>query len=189
MNPLAKLTGYLKKIQQQPYRTRVRILWGTTMTVGLVLVIIWFFSVKQEVSRIDNTDLLGIQENEPPAQEAKYVKAERIEQTSTSLKILFSVNNSSNDILNFSSDSEVSLVVNGSSTNPVRILDRQNKGFVQKVLSKTENFGTLIFPKIDFSQAELIFEDLHFENEPDKIFKESLPLNFTELNKEQELRK
>lgn len=185
-----KIDALLKQLQQQPYKTRIRIMWGTTVVLAVILLSIWVFSIKKEIANLDGQNLLGIQEShEAAAQEAKYVKVERIEQSSTSFKIFFSVNNMENDILNFSSNTEVELVVDDLTIQPLRILDRQNKPFVQKILSKTENFGILVFPQVDQDSLTLSFKDLYFENRPDKIFKESIPLDVSELKKNQELRK
>lgn len=137
---------------------------------------------------MDSKNLLPI-ENETPTQEAKYVKVERVESSNNNFKIYFSVHNTQTDILNFSSSNEVKLTASGKTIGPERIVDRQNKPFVQKILSKTENFGILIFPQINSQTAELLFEDLYFENQPDKIFKELLSLDIDELTKNQEVRK
>ncbi|MBI2355987.1 MAG: hypothetical protein HYV13_02180 [Candidatus Doudnabacteria bacterium] len=186
MNSIANL---IAKIQQKPYKVRMRMLWGATAAVALILMVIWFFSVKKAVTNIDSQDLLNINRNEIPVQEAKYVKVERIEESNNSLKIFFSVNNPETDILSFSSSTEVELTTNKLTLNPVQIQDRQNKMFVQKILSKTENFGILVFSKVDSDSIKLVFKDLYFESRPDKIFSESISLNVDELKMKQELRK
>src|SRR3989338_3821060 len=122
-----KIPTLLKQLQQQPYETRVKMLWGATAVMALILVVLWVLSINMRIDEIENPNPIAIEQKEVVATKPKFVKVERVEESGASLKIFFSVNNTENDILNFSSDSEVKLTAKGISTTPTRMQDRQNK--------------------------------------------------------------
>lgn len=175
----------IKQLQHKPYQTRLRILWGSVAVAAIILISLWGYSIKH---RFDNN---SSQENTTvlPTIEQKYVKIERVETVPSGLKIFFTVNNQTTNILNFSGPNEIKLAIEGKTVNPSGVFDRQSKPFVQKILSKTENFGTLVFSGVQADVATLSFEDLYFEHQPEKIFMESHDLDLEELKTKQELRK
>ncbi|MDP4000974.1 MAG: hypothetical protein Q8P83_01935 [bacterium] len=192
------LHDFIRRLQDKPYNVRVRILWTTTIIVAIVLIVIWLSTVKNEITNIDNNGFANLNEitdtDEPSGQtiteQNTYIAVERTELNETgAFQIFFKVNNSTQDILNFSPLEQIKLEINGASLTPLQINDRQDNPFVQKILSNTENFGTLVFSQLEVNTGRLIFDELYFEQNPNKIFRESLDLDFKKLNKTQELRK
>lgn len=185
------MQSVLSYLQKLPYSTRLRILWSTVVLAGLVLLVLWFFSLQKEVENLNNQSSLITSGNALGAQKTSsgLVEVERVELTETSLRILFNVNNQSNDILNFSSAENIELVINGQVIKPMRVLDRQNKAFVSKILSETRNFGVLVFQPMETSDATLTFDDLYYEKRSETLLKETLELDLEELTSKQELRK
>jgi hypothetical protein len=115
---------------------------------------------------------------------------ERIESNDAgAFKIYFNINNPTNDIINFATTDNIKLLVNDAKLNPLRILDRQKKPFVSRILSHTQNFGILYFNPTSADFGTLTFSDLFFEKKPDGLFKEEFNLDFQALNKPEELRK
>lgn len=186
---MTNLKDFITKLRHKPYETRIRVLWSTTAVLGIILLVLWGYTLKSEIGNLNGTQLLDLpnldlSQDTPP----KFIKVERIEETATVLKIFFSVNNDSADILNFSSVEEIELSANNTTYQPVQVLDRQNKPFVVKVLSHTENFGTLVFPPVNSDLASITFKDLHFEKQPETIFQETLKLEVAKLKKDAQLR-
>lgn len=186
---LDKAKNFLKNLRHKPYATKVKILWTITVSVAVILVIIWGYTLRNQISKLDGEKLIDLPDlRNQPQVESKFVKIERVESSAKELKIFFSVKNESNDILNFSRAEEVGLEANNSTLVPLYLLDRQNKPFVQKILSKTENFGILIFPPVQADHAVITFKDLYFEKTPQELLKETIKLNLDELTKDQTLR-
>ena len=51
------ITQWLTQIRQQPYKVRVRILWGATLALALVILIGWGFSLRREIAKTDRLKL------------------------------------------------------------------------------------------------------------------------------------
>lgn len=192
------LNDFVRGLQDKPYNIRVRILWTTTIIVAIVLIAIWLSTVKNEIANIDNSGFANLDKNTDTEKSSEqtiterntYIAVERTELDETgAFQIFFKVNNSTQDILNFSPLEQIKLEINGASLTPLQINDRQDNPFVQKILSNTENFGTLVFSQLDTDTGRLIFDELYFEQNPNEIFKESLDLDFKKLNGTWELRK
>lgn len=181
-----KLPDFIIQLQNKPYQTRVRILWFTTAVVALIIAALWLVSLKVSVKDINVKDLdLSL----PNLQNAtKYIVVERaiIEQANT--KIFFKVQNSTDDILNFSTSESISLKMDNQALTPTSILDRQNKPFVQKILSNQQEFGILSFKNNELKEGQLIFDHLYFEKQPEKIFKEIISIDLNKLIKQEQVR-
>lgn len=177
----------ISQLRQKPYQTRIKILWTTTAVAGLLVLAVWGVSLKSEINKLDGQKLLP-EINAQQENDKKFVEVERVESSGNAFNIFFRVKNDTNDILNFSRAEEVTLQARGTEISPNQISDRQNKQFVQKILSHTENFGVLVFPPLNSDSAELTFKDLYFEKSPETIFKEVLELDLDELKKDQTLR-
>ncbi len=186
---LGKIKNFLNNLQHRPYAVKVRILWTITVSAAVILIVVWGYSLRNQINKLDGEKLISLPNlQNQTVVESKYVKIERVESSTEGLKIFFSVKNDTNDILNFSRAEEVELEANNSKLTPLRLLDRQNKQFVQKVLSKTENFGILIFTPVKTDRATITFKDLYFEKSPEQLLKEVIKLDIEELTKDQRLR-
>src|SRR6185436_4150448 len=148
--------SWIEKLQAKPYATRLRILWGTVIVVGIVLIVAFVYNIKNTVTGIDAKDIIHVdQENSTPGSETNFVTIERVEQTEKVLMIYFNFNNTTNDILNISGLSDITLTSGTTQSHPTKLTDRQGDTFVQKVLSHTQNFGILTFPEVSNQKAVL----------------------------------
>lgn len=185
--------NFISDLQQQPYEVRLRILWGSVLVIGLVLIILWFFTLKQSISQLNSDELLALNPAAPTAPTAAeaLVLVERAELSEQQEVLLFfKLSNPSADILNVSVLSEIELQLNGRTLHPLKIHDRQNQPFVQKVLSHTTAFGILIFPGFETAggSGTLTFDNLFFEQKPEVLFADTQELDFNELLKSQPAR-
>jgi hypothetical protein len=172
----------IRKIQDKPYETRVRILWATVGIAGIVLVAIFVFNTKNSLKDVDGKELINIDVPSTTAMtQTPYASVERVERTEKVLKIYFNFNNPTDDILNVSKLSDISLSFDNSKLNPKNITDRQGQAFVQKILSHTQNFGILVFDPINSGQVTLTFDQMSLEKNPNNIFRQELNLNLDEL--------
>jgi hypothetical protein len=173
----------LDTVQKLSYKTRVRIVWLTFIVVAVGLVFLIVQSIQGTIENAgDNLVTIQPSSNQPQSQ-IKYVAVERIERTDKLLKIYFNLNNPSTDIVNFSKLTDVRLRVENTTYNPQQITDRQGGVFVQKVLSRTQNFGILYFTPIQTDVAELSFTNLSLEKDPSNLVQQTLQLQFSELIK------
>ncbi|MBI3952655.1 MAG: hypothetical protein HY336_01735 [Candidatus Doudnabacteria bacterium] len=183
---MKKLQQLLAKVQNKPYETKLKILWSTTLLVGILLISLWLLDLKSTVSKLGNND--SPQTNNSAVTSKQFIKLERAEVADGSTKIFFSASNDTDDILNFSTINDIRLDVSKSGVKPAKILDRQSKPFVQKILSKSQEFGTLVFSGSMEGSGEIIFDQLYFEKHPESLFKEIIQIDFDGLAKNQELR-
>ena len=184
------MKDFLTRLQNQPYETRIKILWGTVLGAAIILVIIWVLSLKSTISGIDGSSLIKLNTTTTSTTEqaqVAYASVERAESTDV-LKIYFNLNNPTNDILNASKLLNITLTSNGTQIQPTAITDRQGNPFVQKVLSHTQNFGILTFPAITIHQGTLTFDQMFLEKTPNNVFQQKLELNFDELIKNSNVR-
>ena len=182
---MKKLSEYISLLQQKPLHVRIRILWGTTLVLGILLIAVWGMTLKAELNSIS-----GNQENNEPLKQtsSQYIFVERAESQDDTLTLYFRVNNPTNDILNFSKLEDIEFTVQGTTLKPSKFTDRQGQSFVQKILSHSENFGTLVFSLEEAADSSITFDDLYFESKPETIFKETLELDLEKLSQPQELR-
>jgi hypothetical protein len=189
-----RFDDFIRNLQKKPYAVRLRILWSTTIIVAVVLLAVWVATIKNGADSLAGQDLFTItqesdQAEEARAEESDHISVERVETTKAgAFQIFFKIKNSSNDILNFSPLEKITLEINKTNLKPLEILDRQGNPFVRKILSNTENFGTLIFTGVEGKSGTLSFEGLFLEQKPQTLFREILNLDFEELNQIQELR-
>ena len=182
------LNDKIEKLQNKPYEDRVRILWTVVVIVGIILLVLWVLSLKNTFSGLDTKSLINTNTGQNTTEAStQFASVERVE-LGENLKIYFNINNTTDDILNISKLENINLVVNGQTVKPKSMNDRQGAVFVQKVLSHTQNFGTLTFPATDSNQAELIFDQMFFENNQSSIFKQTMELDLDKLNKDSNLR-
>jgi hypothetical protein len=111
-----------------------------------------------------------------------------VETAGNNFNVYFNLNNTTDDILNFSKASDITLIVNDQTFHPSQINDRQGKPFAQKILSFTQNFGILVFPALSGDSGQLTFDQMTFERSSDKPLKQTLNLDFKELEKTSNLR-
>ncbi|OGE89105.1 MAG: hypothetical protein A3J07_00920 [Candidatus Doudnabacteria bacterium RIFCSPLOWO2_02_FULL_49_13] len=177
----------LERLQNQPYETRVKILWITTVVIAIGLLIIWTVNLK---STIKNSDGQSAPPQEPASSELtnQFLGVERVERIAGSLKIYFTLKNETNDILNVSKTDDISLTVDEGSLHPGSLLDRQGQPLAQKVLSHTQIFGIMNFKATNDKTGVLSFDNLFLEKNPDKIFRQELDLDFDKLNQSPNVR-
>jgi hypothetical protein len=182
------MTDPINKLQEYSYPTRVKILWATFLVVAIGLTGLIIQSIKSTVTnaganltKVEFSKLL-------PESKTSYVSIERVERTDNILKIYFNINNTGNDILNVPKLTDIDLKIDDQVLNPQRITDRQGKVFAQKVLSYTQAFGILFFPKIDGSSATLTFDGMFLERDPVHTFRQTINLDLDKLSKQSEVR-
>jgi len=179
------MKNFIEKLQAKPYETRVKILWSSVLVTGVILVAIFVFNLKNTVSNIDSKDLIKLNPDTKtsPLTSTAYVLVERVERSSSLLKVYFNYNNPNDDILNVSKLSDIILNVENDNLIAQKITDRQGNIFVQKILSHTQNFGILYFPATTAKNGTLILDQMFMEKTPSDIFQQTLELNLEELSK------
>jgi hypothetical protein len=182
------LQQFIKNLQNKPYEVRTRILWTTTAVATVIVVGVWILGLKQEFGNLDKQSILGSETEVSELSAQHYTQVESIEKLDGKLLVYFSVNNDTNDILNFSKASDIKLVMDGEEHTPSKLTDRQNQNFVLKILSHTQNFGILTFDTETFRSGALTFDTLFFENNIQKIFKEQINLDPSKLTKPKAIR-
>jgi len=183
------MKNFLETIQKQPYETRVKILWGTVVAVVAVLLIIWGFGLKNTLNKVDKTAFtVPANNNGAKAQEINYITVERVEKNGSIMTIYFNIENNTPDILNFSTNQDITLTADDRSAYPTEVKDRQNNNFVQKVLSYTKQFGVLKFTGITSDTGKLTFNNLSFEQKQSQTLTQTLNLDFKELNQKTKVR-
>lgn len=171
-------SDFITNIQNRPYETRVKILWGCVVIIGVGLIALWVFDIKRQNNQLNTSDFLATfkqQESE------HYFAAEWAEEKNDKLYIYFKVTNNSKDILNTATLENIVYKTSAGDKAPEKILDRQQQPFVKKVLSNTENYGTLIVPMTADKTAEVVFKNIFFESSPGQIFSETLKLDIEKL--------
>jgi len=183
------MKSFIENLRSKPYHTRVRILWGTTVAIGLILIVIWIVSLKTTIRNSTGGPVVpsGNSQNASIPTD-QFLKIERVEKTTNNLKIYFNLNNGTDDILNVSKIEDITLEVSEGSFHPTTILDRQGQPFVQKVLSKTQVFGIAMFTTTVDESAEIIFDNLFLEKNPLQTFKQKLEMDFSKLNQTSNVR-
>lgn len=187
---MMKLIDLVDKIQAKPYETRVRILWGTALAATAIIIVIWALNLRSTFNGVSKSDLIKISN---PADSVAltnktFAGAERIERTGGLLKIYFNFENSTDDILNISKLDDITLLINGKTVKAQKITDRQNNPFVQKILSRTKNFGILYYPQTEGKDAILTFDRMFLESTPGSLFQQKLELDLEKLNNKADLR-
>ena len=179
----------INDIQKKPYETRVKILWGTVGVAAIIIVLVWVVSLKSSLGGLSAKSLTApATSNNKAGIASSYGQIERAEVTTNNLKIYFNFNNTTDDILNVPPISDIALTANNQEFKPTQILDRQGDAFVQKVLSHTQAFGILVFPKITADKAELNFDQMFFERSSDQPLSQTFELDLKTLEKKTDLR-
>jgi hypothetical protein len=179
------MRDFITRLQEKPYESKLKILWGTVFVAAVILVVIFVFNIKNNLKGVNTKSL--IQSNNSTASktalsDTAYASVERIERTDNLLKIYFNFNNSTDDILSISKLEDIDLSFNNDRIKPKTITDRQGKPFVQKILSHTQNFGILTFDRLNTDDVKLTFDMMFFEKDPSKVFRQDLELNLNELS-------
>jgi hypothetical protein len=184
------MRDFIGELQKKPYETRIKILWGVTIGFGIILIALWSLNIKSTIKNSSGQPLIPISENTnlPDQDESNFITVERVEISSSALRIYFNLNNQTDDILNVSRLAGIELTTDQGTIRPTQIQDRQNQTFVQKVLSHTQNFGVLVFPSINADKGSLTFNGMFLEKNPDQILKQTLELDFSKLNQDSKIR-
>lgn len=186
-----KLLSY---VQNLPLNTRIKIMWISVVIVAIILVGVWFYTLKQQVQNTDFSDLPNLNQNQTTNQpesinaETGYASVEWVDRTDGTLKIYFKINNPTNNILSLSRKDQVTLVSDNLSQEASLLTDRQGNPFAQKALSQSENYGVATFEDPSQDTATIRFDSLYFENQPSQFFFEEKKLDLDKLNKPIDLR-
>ncbi|MBX4205091.1 MAG: hypothetical protein KW788_02810 [Candidatus Doudnabacteria bacterium] len=167
---MSMLQDFITNLQNKPDHIKNRIFWSTSTIAAVFVVSVWFINFKHQVQNISGGSVLNLGSQTSNAAAPHYTKIDRTEIKNGKLLIFFTVINDTSDILNFSAASDIKL--NG--TAPSQITDRQGLAFVKKVLSHTENQGTLSFDDTSAKSGSVTFDNLYFEQSPDVIFSETI---------------
>ncbi len=177
------MTDFIKNLQEKPYATRMKILWGTVGVVTVLLIVIFVFNLKSAIKQTGgptfNPTTPGANSEETSL---KLATVERVEKDGTTLKVYFNFNNETDDILNLSKLEDITLKIKEGDLKPEQLTNRQGQTFVQKVLSHTQNFGILTFRNVSSASGTLVFDQMFFEKTPEQLFSQSLELDFNKLN-------
>lgn len=184
------MKDFIANLQKKPYETKIRILWGAGLTVGVILIIVWIFSLKGTIQNSGNPTFVPTttQSSTSTKSQIQFVSVERVEKTTATLKIYFNVNNPTDDILNIPSSDNITLNSADSNTHPQTVQNLQNQPFARKILSHTQVFGLLIFGTTADTQGKLTFDQMFMEQTPDQMLKQELTLNFSRLNQTPQVR-
>ncbi|HYF98033.1 MAG TPA: hypothetical protein VD770_03545 [Coxiellaceae bacterium] len=165
----------------------MQILWSAVIVCALIILTVWIWDLKSTVKNF-STDDFKPADAAPAIINSQYIKVERVETQGGTTKILFVVENPTDDIFSFSKLEDIELKTGNTTQAPENLTDRQGRPFVQKILSKTQNFGIVEFKTIETKSGDLMFNNLFFEQAPTKMLQEKIQLNFEKLRIEQELR-
>lgn len=158
--------------------------------VGLISTIgfgsLWVNTVQKELVGLDTSDITVREGTVLSA--TNYVTIESIETRDDKKHLHFKVENTTSDILTFSTLEGITLAVDEKQIQPDGLFDRQQSKFTPKILSNTTVYGTLVFSSFDGEEGVLSFDNMYFETRPDATFKESLEINFELLKPVEELR-
>jgi len=183
------MNKFLNSLQNKPYETRIKILWGTTIVIGVLIIVVWATTIKGTFKNNGPITIAPVVNQSRGNQtEIGLIKIERAEKTGESLKIYFNLYNDTDDILTFSKAENIILKTNDSSVPATSALDRQGLPLVQKILSRTQIFGTLLFNTATDPNPELSFNGMFFEKEPDLTLKQTFQLDIPSLEKTTEVR-
>lgn len=183
------MKDFIKNLQDKPYETRLKIMWGTVLFAGILLIAVFIWNIKAVVQNTSGTDLLN-----PPVDDSaeqtnlNLLSVEKVETRSGRFRIYFNLNNPGEDILNMALIEDITLTINNVQHQPTEIIDRQGQPFVEKILSKTQNFGVLIFPTIIGAKGTLEFDQMYFEKSPDTLFSQKVELDFNKLKTDNPIR-
>jgi hypothetical protein len=183
--------NWLNRLQNQPHQTRVKILWGTVVVLGIIIVALWIVSIKSNFNDLNPTDITklpGVTDSNISPAPSVFASVERAEATPQGLKLYMNFNNSSDDILNIPALTNIKLTADNKTYNALQLLDRQGQPFVQKILSHTQNFAVLIFPSVNADTAELVLDQMFLEQAPSQIFKQTIELDLKALKTNSNLR-
>ena len=182
-----KIQDYVKNLQNKPIEVRNRILWVSAAVAAVVVFSIWITTFKKEVGSLSiasiNTTTTSTQASAP-----HYLSIDAKDVVGGKLLIYFSIRNDTDDILNFSKLSDITLSVNGKTYNSSRVTDSSNNTFIVKALSHSQNFGILTFDNTEAGTAEITFDNLYFEQNPTTLFKETIPIDLNKLTTPANLR-
>lgn len=182
------MSDFIKRLQDKPQKTRTRILWVASCFAAIVVFTVWFTTFKNELGKINGSELAELQAQVTLESEPHYLKVTRAEFKDNNLSLYFDITNDTDDILNFSKNSEITLTANGEERKPTQITDRQNNPYVQKALSRSQTFGILKFDLSDTETGKITFDNLYFEQSPQTRFKETISLDFVKLQTTQTIR-
>jgi hypothetical protein len=178
----------IHKLQEQPYETRVKILWVVVAIVAVILLVLIVTSIKDTISNVGG-NLVQIEAAKfVPDSPVAYASVERVEANDKTLKVYFNLNNSGNDILNVPKLAEITFSVGNNVFRPQKITDRQGNPFVQKVLSHTQNFGILFFPAVNGTKGTLLFDQMSLEQATSNVFQQKIWLDLNQLSKNSQVR-
>jgi hypothetical protein len=177
----------IKKLQNLPLPTRLRVLWMSIGVVAIALLLVMYTSVSSQIKKVNSDNILPLQQN-TPVSAVKYIKVEWVEVADNKLKIFFKAENTSSAILNFSKPSDVTLRFKDRTLTAEQLIDRQSITFPIKLLSNSEKYGIAIFEDPKSSDASIKFDQMFFEGDNPTFFHEELELDLEELNKPLEIR-
>jgi len=184
---IEKITAFINSLQDKPLEVRNRIFWASSAVAAVLVFGIWLTTFKHEVKKLTVGSVTNIAANQPQVSSQHYVTVNAAQTSANKLLLYFSINNDTKDILNVANLSSIKLAVNGKTYSPSKLTDANGGDFIQKALSHSENFGILTFDTISGS-GEITFDNMFFEQSPDNLFKEVVPVDLKALPKPKTLR-
>jgi hypothetical protein len=183
-----KLAEKINFLQQLPIKARMRILWVSVAIIAVALIFIWINSLTNMVGKFNLSEITNLGPEAQKTEVSQYVTVESFEKYGNKIALYFRVANNTNNILSFSRPGDVTIVTDKKSQKVISMKKRQGTEFAKKVLSNTEEFGILEFDDPDTDNFKLSFDNLFFENDPEKLLTEIVAINLKGLGKPVELR-
>lgn len=195
----------IKKLQGLPYGQKVKILWVSTVIIGVVIVIVWtsimvlvpkqnneneqagvldsvrenVSDAQQQLSNLDNPlvdPTFG--ETDVPRDYQVITLTEARAYKNNSVRIKFTMNNPTKDLLSVTNTehSNIYLESDNYKLSPLTMFTVAADPVPTKLLSETTVEGIILFRHPTSSQATLVFENMFFDNQPEAPFTEKFPL-------------
>ncbi|MEK9180944.1 MAG: hypothetical protein AAB871_01780 [Patescibacteria group bacterium] len=206
------MNSLLKKLRALSYEARIRILWLATAVAAIILIIVFqsFFRFDKIAPNFAQNDLVeSIKAGAQNMQEGLSQLKNELANTPSSLLDLpadyraaalngfyttpektlvvnFSAQNPSLDILNFLNTDRDNIILKDGDAEikASKILTSGQELFPNKILSKENVIGQIIFSLPKNNNLTVIFSDLFFESKPDVKFQETLEIDLTKAAQE-----
>src|SRR6185436_16606546 len=112
------MMDFIKNLQQKPVEFRMRVLWLTTVVLGVIIFAAWMFGLKQEFKYSDRQSILGSNVQTSQTSSTHYITVEAADIVDGKFLLYFYTKNDTHDILNFSRSENISLIVNNKEYKP-----------------------------------------------------------------------
>jgi hypothetical protein len=181
------MNDFIHYLQTRPDHTKRTIIVGVSALMIMGMGTLWAQSLQRQFAMQDQQAEGGEVAGSILVSEHR-IRIEGKEEKNGKTLIYFRLTNETSDIINFSSNGKITFQSGNEYVSPEKVTDRQGQEFVKKVLSKSTEYGVLVFPGLDEARGTLTFDGLYFEQDPTKVFMEQHRIDLDQLRPLQELR-